>query len=654
MKPELAQRFDFRAPSFDATPARADYCQSPTTSQWYAPDRNGRRAAARLEWPWWASMDLFERIRGNAVFLAGAWRSLRKTMPIARHPERVFPVVVDELVEKFGDVPALMSDRESFSYRELGERSNRYARWALSQGVAKGDVVCLMMPNRPEFLAIWLGITKVGGIAALVNTHLVGPSLAHCINIVAPKHVIVAAEAADAFAYIRPSLKSNPKVWLHGEHGADLPRIDREIEAIPGDGLTSTERRPLTIEDRALYIYTSGTTGLPKAANVNHYRINLASFGFAGVMNTRPADRMYDCLPMYHTAGGLCAIGSLLVVGGSVVVRERFSAREFWDDIERYDCTMFQYIGELCRYLVNSPPHPKETSHRIRLACGNGLRPDVWNEFKERFRIPQIIEFYAATEGNVLMFNWEGKPGAIGRIPWYLAWRFPTAIVQYDIEKQEPVRNAQGLCIKCGPNEVGEAIGRIVNDSERPANRFEGYANKAEDERKILRDVFEPGDAWFRTGDLMRKDEDGYFYFVDRIGDTFRWKGENVSTSEVSETITRFPGIAEATVYGVTVPGHEGRAGMAAIVCEGDCDLAALHAHLVKHLPDYARPAFLRVRGEIEVTATFKQKKIDLGKQGFDPTVTHDAIYFDDPEQNAFVRLDAALYERIKSGQVRL
>jgi fatty-acyl-CoA synthase len=653
MKPELAQRFDFRALSLD--PAASDVRDgTPISFGWYDPPRHERGAAAHSPWPWWARMDLFERIKGNAVFLAGAWRSLRKTMPIAKHPTRVFPVVVDELVEKFGDAPALISDREQFSYRTLGERSNRYARWALAQGVEKGDVVCLLMPNRPEFLAIWLGITKVGGIASLLNTNLVGPSLAHCIDIAAPKHIIVAKELFHAFGTVRETLKSAPKVWLHGEHPADHPRVDLEVDGIPGDALTLSERRVLTIEDRALYIYTSGTTGMPKAANVNHYRVNLASFGFAGVMNTKPTDRMYDCLPMYHTAGGLCAIGSLLVVGGSVAIRERFSVREFWDDIVRYDCTLFQYIGELCRYLVNSPPHPNETRHRIRLACGNGLRPDVWNEFKKRFRIPQIVEFYAATEGNVLMFNWEGKPGAIGRIPWYLTWRFPTAVVKFDVEKEQPVRTPDGLCIRCEPNEPGEAIGRIVKDSERPANRFEGYANAADDEKKILRNVFEPGDAWFRTGDLMRKDEDGYFYFVDRIGDTFRWKGENVSTSEVSETITRFPGITEATVYGIQVPGYDGRAGMAAIVCEKECDLAALHAHLEKHLPDYARPVFLRIRGEIEVTATFKQKKIDLVKLGFDPTLTHDPIYLSDPAKKAFVRLDKALYERLEARQVRL
>jgi fatty-acyl-CoA synthase len=363
---------------------------------------------------------------------------------------------------------------------------------------------------------------------------------------------------------------------------------------------------------------------------------------------------MYVCLPLYHTTGGVCAVGSVLVSGGSVAIRERFSAREFWDDVVRWDCTLFQYIGELCRYLLNSPPSPNETKHRIRLCCGNGLRPDVWPEFKKRFRIPHILEFYAATEGNVAMFNFEGKEGAVGRIPWFVAHRFPTAVVRFDIETEQPVRNAEGFCIPCEPNEVGETIGKILNDPEKPSNRFEGYASQADTEKKILRNVFETGDAWFRTGDLLKKDENGYFYFIDRLGDTYRWKGENVATSEVSEAITTFPGINEANVYGVSIAGREGRAGMAALVVDGNLDLAGLRAHVVDRLPEYARPMFLRIKSEIDVTGTFKQKKVDLVRQGFDPAGTGDPIYFNDPASQSFVRLDKDLYDRIQTGEVRV
>jgi fatty-acyl-CoA synthase len=363
---------------------------------------------------------------------------------------------------------------------------------------------------------------------------------------------------------------------------------------------------------------------------------------------------MYDCLPMYHTAGGVLATGPLLIKGGSVVIRERFSAREFWDDVVRWECTLLQYIGEFCRYLVNSPPHPKERAHKLRLACGNGLRPDVWTEFKARFGIPKIVEFYAATEGNVTLFNFEGKEGAVGRIPWYLAHRFPTKIVRFDVERQQPVRNADGFCIECDPNEAGEVIGKILRDASKPGARFEGYATQGETDKKILRDVFKKGDIWFRTGDLMRKDEHGYFYFVDRIGDTFRWKGENVSTTEVEEAMSQFDGVREANAYGVEVPGRDGRAGMAVIVAADDFDLRGFHTHLATRLPDYARPVFLRIRPNMEVTATFKQKKVDLVKEGFDPDTIGDPLYFNDPAAKAFVPLDRARHQKIRAGELRL
>ncbi len=598
-------------------------------------------------------MGFFEQFRGDLICLRGALRTLKATTPIAKHPNRVFPLIIEELADRHGDAPALLSDRERFTYRELAARANRYARWALAQRLAKGDTICLIMPNRPEYLAFWLGVTSVGGVVALINTNLTGVSLAHCINVVHPTHVVVAAELLEAFETARPQVTGNPKVWLHGGDSGH-PRIDLVVDSFSGDPLAGSERLKLSIEDRALYIYTSGTTGLPKAANMNHYRVMLAAFGFSGVMATRTKDRMYDCLPMYHTAGGLVATGALLARGGSVVIRERFSAREFWDDIVRWDCTLVQYIGELCRYLINSAPHPKETAHHLRLACGNGLRLDVWGEFQRRFKIPHILEFYAATEGNVTLFNFEGKEGAVGRLPWFLAGRFPVKVVKFDVEAQQPVRDAQGFCIECAADEPGEVIGKIIKDAEKPSARFEGYATQAETDKKILHDVVEKGDAWFRTGDLMRKDANGYFYFVDRIGDTFRWKGENVSTTEVEGAIGQVDGIHETNVYGVHVPGHDGRAGMAAVVGGTEIDLAALRAHLAERLPEYARPLFLRVRQAIEVTGTFKTKKVDLVTQGFDPAIISDPLYFNDPSAEAFVPLDAALYAKIKAGQTRL
>jgi fatty-acyl-CoA synthase len=586
---------------------------------------------------------------------AKAWlRALELTAPIPRNRDRVMSTVIEELAARSSDVPALLSDRECLTYQELAERSNQYARWALEQGLAKGEVVCLLMTNRPEYFAVWLGITSIGGVVALLNTNLVGPSLAHGINIVSPKHLIVAGEFVDPLTAALPGLAVSPSIWIHGADHASFQRIDLNIKQQSSEVLSRDERRPLTIEDRALYIFTSGTTGLPKAANISHARVMQWSHWFAGMMGAQSTDRMYNCLPMYHSIGGVLVPGATLVGGGAVIIREKFSASQFWSDVIRWDCTMFQYIGELCRYLLHAPTSSNEIGHRIRMACGNGLAPEVWDGFKDRFRIPQILEFYAATEGGVSLFNVEGKRGAIGHIPAYLAHRFSPPLVVFDVERGEPVRNDQGFCVRCAPNEIGEAIGKIVDDPSNIGSRFEGYTSEQASDAKILRDVFERGDAWVRTGDLMRKDEKGFFYFVDRIGDTFRWKGENVATSEVSEAICTFPGVKHANVYGVAIPATEGRAGMAALVIDDELDLPKFRQHLMSRLPAYARPLFLRIRDDIETTGTFKYSKTDLVRQGYDPVATTDVIYFDNPESGAFIRLDKALYDCIQVGKSRL
>jgi fatty-acyl-CoA synthase len=583
-------------------------------------------------------------------------RALEATAPISRNPQRLLIDAIDEVAASRGEAPALLSIRERLSCRELAERAHRYGRWALGQGLAKGETVGLLMPNRPEYMAIWLGITAVGGVVALINTNLRGPALAHCVDIVEPKHLVIASELFEQYQSAAPHLSTRPKIWTHGgdERSIEFPSIHREIERYSPEQLAAFERRSVTIADRALAIYTSGTTGLPKAANASHHRLLQWSLWFAGLMNSGPADRMYNCLPMYHSIGGVVATGAVLVNGGSVILRDKFSVHNFWNDISEWDCTLFQYIGELCRYLVNAPENPRERAHKLRLCCGNGLRADVWQQFQARFRIPRILEYYAATEGNFSLYNVEGKVGAIGRLPSFLTHRFPLALVQFDQVAGEPARDPHGFCIRCAAGEAGEAIGRIGSGLDQAGGTFEGYTSKTESERKILRNVFEPGDAWYRTGDLMRKDAAGFFYFVDRIGDTFRWKGENVAASEVAAVIMAFPGITEATVYGVAIPGTEGAAGMAAIVADHSLDFAELRKHLAGRLPAYARPLFLRMRDEIEATATFKHAKHTLQREGYDPRATTDAIYFADPESQSFVRLDAGLFARIAAGAINL
>ena len=573
------------------------------------------------------------------------------TATVDAHPGRLLADVIQGLAMGEGARTALLSDRETLTYSALSARINQYARWAIASGIAKGDTVGLMMPNRVDYLAIWLGITRVGGIVALLNTQLTGSSLAHCIKVANARHVIVDAALQAPLMAAVPLLEVVPAVWTCGA-GTER-RIDVAAGTLDGAPLRPEEDRGVTIHDRALLIYTSGTTGLPKAAHVSHRRILNWAFWFAGLIDAAPEDRMYDCLPLYHSVGGVVATGCMLVAGGSVVIAEKFSATSFWDDIARWQCTAFQYIGELCRYVLKAPASPNEQAHRLRVICGNGLRGEIWEAFKARFAIPRILEFYAATEGNFSLFNVEEKVGAIGRIPSFLTHRFPAAVVRFDVGACVPLRNAQGFCERCAADEVGEAIGRI-GERDEGGGQFEGYTSAAETEGKILRNVFKPGDAWFRTGDLMRRDAQGFFYFVDRIGDTFRWKGENVATLEVAEIVAGAPGVVEATVYGVAVPGTDGRAGMAAIVIAPSFDVAAFRRYLTDRLPSYAVPVFVRILPRLAITETFKQKKQELMREGFDASAPTDPLYVNDPASAAYVALDSNAYQRIVAGKVRL
>jgi fatty-acyl-CoA synthase len=576
-----------------------------------------------------------------------AWvRALDRTAPFARGEGAALPALVADMATRFGDRPALLADTGSLSYADLAARMHRYARWTLREGIGAGDVIALLLPNCPDYVAIWLGITSVGGVVALINTNLDAAAVAHAVAAVAPAHII-------AGAALEAAVPAGPRVWSHGAGGI-APRLDTLIETLPSEPLDDTERRPPALADLALYIYTSGTTGLPKAARVSHRRVAEWSFWFAGMIDTQPDDRMYNCLPMYHSVGGVVAVGAMLAGGGSVLIREKFSASRFWDDVADHGCTLFQYIGELCRYLVNSPPHPRERDHGLRLCCGNGLRGDIWESFQRRFGIGKILEFYASTEGNLSLYNVPGKPGAIGQVPGFLAHRFPIALVRCDPDSRELLRGENGLCIRCEPNEPGEALGRIGDAATTHGRPFEGYTNETASSEKIARDVLAPGDSWFRTGDLMRRDKAGFFYFVDRLGDTFRWKGENVATDEVASVLAACPGVTEAVVYGVTVPGADGRAGMAALIVGPDFDLFTFRRHVAEHLPDYARPLFLRLAKTIAATATFKPAKAALAREGYDPGSVKDPIYVDDRSAGAFVPLDSVLHERLRGGQMRL
>jgi len=590
----------------------------------------------------------------DSKFARDAWlRALARTASIGE--QRVtLPELISRLSLEFDAAPALASTEASMTYRQLGIRCNQYSRWGMSQGLKSGDAVSLLMANCAEYLPIWLGLTRIGVEVALVNSQLAGSVLAHSINIAHPKYLIVGADLAPRIAAIRPHLPASLACRVFGSSTLDLEPLEPELAAVAGEPLHSSECAAPAIDATALYIYTSGTTGLPKAAKVSHYRLMQWSHWFAGMMDTRPSDCMFNCLPLYHSVGGVVATFATLVSGGKVVIRPRFSASDFWRDVRDERCTLFQYIGELCRYLVNTPYQPVEHEHSLRMACGNGLRPEVWGPFKTRFRIPRILEYYASTEGNFSLYNCEGQPGAIGRLPAFLSSRLPVALLRFDLDTSEPRRNPQGFCEQCLPNEIGEAVGLIPESRGQRAGRFEGYADPEASARKVLRNVFKEGDAWYRTGDLMRRDERGFYYFVDRVGETYRWKGENVSTAEVLTALTASRGVIDAVVYGVTVPGADGRAGTAALQVNGEFDLAAFRAEVATRLPPYARPVFLRIVSTLEATATFKPRKQDLMQAGFDPGRISDPLYVDDPRSQRYVPLDAALFAAILSGALRI
>jgi fatty-acyl-CoA synthase len=596
-------------------------------------------------------MSLAARIRREWRFLRPLMRTLNRVKPVSADSTHLSCDDLEDAVNHWRERPALLFEGKTLTYGEFDALANRYAHWASARGLRRGGTVAILLPNRADYVPAWYGFTKIGVSAFLINDHLTGPALAHCLNVADCSHVIVDDETVAALEAVRAQLGKSITIWTLGAPQGDQRNL---TTALKGSSAVRPDREQhregMTAKDTALYIFTSGTTGLPKAARITHMRVQLYMRGFAAATGAKAEDRIFCALPLYHATGGVCAVGAALLNGGLFVLTRRFSASQFWDEAIAAGATMFVYIGELCRYLVNQPVRPSDRDHKIRLAFGNGLRPDVWRKLRARFRIPEILEFYGATEGNVSMFNFDGRVGAIGRAPSYLRSRFNVRLIRFDVEKEEPIRGANGLCIEARPGEVGECVGEIGLDARR---NYTGYADTGATEKKVLRDVLKKGDAFFATGDLMRQDRDGYFYFVDRIGDTFRWKGENVSTTEVAERLAAAPGVHEATVYGVQVGKMDGRAGMASLVVGEEFDIKTLKDKLDAELPDYAQPMFVRLQPEIETTGTFKYRKIDLVAEGFSPETIRGPLFYRSP-QKGYAKLTKALYEKILSGEIRL
>lgn len=558
-------------------------------------------------------------------------------------------------VAKHPDKTCIIYEDKVWTFRDLNEFSNRVANLFHTHGYKRGDVVCLLLENRPEFIGVWLGLSKIGVITPLINTNLRGPSLLHSITVAKSSALIYGEGFKECIIEISKDLPSHLALYqFNNAKNEPTEGAAKDMSTLLQSA--SKDKIPAHIEradhhDKLLYIYTSGTTGLPKAAVISHSRYIFIVAGIHYTMNFRNDDIFYTPLPLYHTAGGVMSVGQTLIFGATVVIKKKFSASGFFPDVKKYNCTVAQYIGEMCRYILATPPNPADASHKLRLIFGNGLRPQIWPQFVQRFNIPKVGEFYGATEGNANIVNNDNTVGAIGFVSRIIPSVYPISIIRADQNTGEPIRDEKGLCQLCKPNEPGVFIGKIIEGN--PSREFLGYVDRQASEKKVVRDVFRKGDMAFLSGDLLVADERGYLYFKDRTGDTFRWKGENVSTSEVEAQVSNVAGYRDCIVYGVEIPNLEGRAGMAAIYDpDRVVDLEQFSENIKKVLPTYARPQFLRFLTKIDLTGTFKLRKVDLQKEGFDPNKITDSLYYQ-TSKGKYEALTKEIYDQICRNEVR-
>lgn len=555
---------------------------------------------------------------------------------------------VEQAAARHGPRVALRFGEQRHTYAALNARANQVAHALHASGVRQGDVVALCIENRPGFFFVWLGVAKLGATVAFINTNLTGRVLAHALAATGASRVVAGAECADRFAdtdlpcWVWPEEAPHAALSAHSAH--DCPDLAALADQADAGNVPAEWRAGLTAGQPAVYIFTSGTTGLPKAAIISHGRWLLTGDVMQETMDVGPDDCFYCFLPLYHGAASLSVCATAFAAGAAVVLRRKFSRREFWNDVRRFDVTICQYVGEICRYLLNAPMQPNESVHGMRKMVGAGMSVEIWERFVERFGPIQIYEGWGATEANTNTINVDNRVGSCGRVPFWDKTNL--RIVAYDVEREAHPRGADGWMRLCEAGEVGEAIGRIYDLPDVIAGRFEGYTSAEASEKKVLRDVFEAGDAWWSSGDLLKYDQDGYCWFVDRIGDTYRWKSENVSTMEVADSLADLPGLELMTVYGVQVPGTEGRAGMAAVVMqEGRAfDAAALFALAEARLPRYAQPLFVRLTPVADLTGTYKLRKVDLQREGFDRALVADPLLVRDLDARSYVPLtDEAL-----------
>ncbi len=599
------------------------------------------------------TIGLFEFIAKISVMIwripSMAYQLITGLKSIGGDSKMSWALMLENVARKYPKNIAIKSPDGILTYAELNERANQFAHFLVKNNVAKGDTVTVCLENRPELLIAYCACSKIGAICSLINTNQRGESLIHSFNLNKGKVIIIGEECLEFFGEVRDKVDTSgagiftlmdPAVKRAGK----IDDITDELLSMPKTNLPVTGE--ITLKDRIAYVYTSGTTGgLPKAAVIINKRTLSAMFWFGRVVTrVKPKHTVYIPLPFFHTNALTVGWPSALYNGAAVALRRKFSASGFIEDVKKFGVTHFVYVGEVCRYLMAQPPVPGENKTTLKCIIGNGLRPDIWKAFKKRFGIKKIFEFYGAAEGVGVLTNICNFDYSVGTS------LTPFAIVRYDVENDRVARDEKGNAIRVNKGEAGLLIMEI---SEKTP--FPGYSDKKKTEEKIIRDAFKKGDLWFNTGDMIRNMGFRHAQFVDRLGDTFRWKGENVATMEVEKAINTYEGVSESAVYGISIPKGDGKAGMAAIKKEkgADIDFDAFTAHLRASLPKYAVPLFIRFVDSFQMTATHKMKKTDLKGEEYHPDKVNGPVYVLLPGSDTYVSMTDVMYKEIMEGKYR-
>ncbi|MFX0074096.1 MAG: long-chain-acyl-CoA synthetase [Candidatus Hermodarchaeota archaeon] len=561
-----------------------------------------------------------------------------------------FGSYLDYNAEHHSNRPALLYENIMYTHREFNDWVNRYANYFLSIGLKKGDKINLFLENRPEFLMIVGAMAKIGTAAALINTKHRSSSLIQSFSVNEVKAFIIGEELYQTFESVKKNLglTSEKLFFIPDKNEMEVPEGFINLREIAKDHAVSTPSMINKIKgkDPFGYVFTSGTTGLPKASPMRHITMFTSSWGWGVVaMNMQLDDIMYLSLPLYHSNAIYIAWGSALHRGSTIALGRKFSVNNFWEEVKKYNATCFCYIGEICRYLLNQSTTLEDRNHNVYKICGNGLRPEIWKEFKERFGIRYVYEFYGASEIRGMFCNYFNRDFTIG------VNFFPYAIVKYDIETDKPLKDKRGLFQLADCGEAGLLLVKITDPTI-----FAGYTDEDETKKKIYKNPFGNGDSWLNTGDMLKNIGHFHAQFVDRLGDTFRWKGENVSTSEVEGVICSFKEINHSSVYGVKIPSTDGRAGMASIITSVDVkdfNFKDFLLVLKENLPRYAIPKFVRFSSELKTTTTFKIKKVEMKEEGYNINVISEPVYVLLPNSEEYVPLTKEIYENITEGKYR-